>query len=233
VRSTTLLSELFPPDIQTAEEFTDPKGAFLFPEEKASIGNAVDSRCREFTTARLCARRALTALGHPAVPLVPGVQGAPIWPTSIVGSITHCAGYRAAAVAWRADAVSLGIDAEPHAAVAPGIIGMVALASEQALLVELTNHDPTVHWGRLLFSAKESLYKTCFPLVGQQLGFDDASIDIDPDARLLRARLLRASRDREGRRLHEVHGRWSVERGLVLTAFACRPQEPDRSTLIQ
>ncbi|MFG2793357.1 4'-phosphopantetheinyl transferase [Streptomyces sp. NPDC048419] len=102
VRSMTLLSELFPPDIQTAEEFTDPKGAFLFPEEEAYIGNAVDSRCREFTTARLCARRALTALRHPAVPLVPGVQGAPIWPASIAGSITHCAGYRAAAVAWRA-----------------------------------------------------------------------------------------------------------------------------------
>ncbi|MFG2793356.1 4'-phosphopantetheinyl transferase superfamily protein [Streptomyces sp. NPDC048419] len=100
---------------------------------------------------------------------------------------------------------------------------MVALASEQALLVELTNHDPTVHWGRLLFSAKESLYKTCFPLVGQRLGFDDASIDIDPDARLLRAHLLRTSRDREGRRLHEIHGRWHVGRGLVLTAFACRP----------
>ncbi|MGW6793694.1 4'-phosphopantetheinyl transferase family protein [Streptomyces chartreusis] len=217
------MSELLPPDIQTAEEFTDPEGASLFPEELNRIGNVVDSRFREFTTARLCARRALSTLGYPAVPLVPGVQGAPIWPASVVGSITHCTGYRAAAVACRTDAASLGIDAEPHEPVAPGIIGRVALGSEQALLVELTNHDPTVHWGRLLFSAKESVYKAWFPLVGERLGFDDASIDIDPEARQLRARLLRESRDREGRRLHEFHGRWYVGRGLVLTAFVYRP----------
>ncbi|MFE4626040.1 hypothetical protein [Streptomyces mirabilis] len=37
------------------------------------------------------------------------------------------------------------------------------------------------------------------------------------------ARLLREGRDREGRRLRELHGRWRVRRGLVLTSVAHRP----------
>ncbi|MCX5096609.1 4'-phosphopantetheinyl transferase superfamily protein [Streptomyces sp. NBC_00365] len=219
----TLVSALLPPGVRTAEEFGDPEGGFLFPEEEAWIAKAVEKRRREFTTARMCARRALAALGCPAVPLVPGRRGAPAWPASFVGSMTHCAGYRAAAVACRGDVVSLGVDAEPHEPVPEGIVAMVALPEEQRMLADLARHDSTLHWDRLLFSAKESVYKTWFPLVGSWLGFDDAVIDIDPDGGVLRARLLREGRDREGRQLRELHGRWRVGRGLILTAVVHRP----------
>lgn len=183
----------------------------------------MDRRRREFATVRHCARRALAELGHPAVPLVPGRRRAPTWPEGVVGSMTHCDGYRAAAVACRTDVCSLGIDAEPHEPVPDGIVNMVALPGERRLLAELARHDSTVCWDRVLFSAKESVYKTWFPLVGEWLGFADAEIRIDPRGPLFRARLLREGRDRDGRRLHDFHGRWQVRRGLVLTAVAYQP----------
>jgi 4'-phosphopantetheinyl transferase EntD len=137
--------------------------------------------------------------------------------------MTHCAGYRAAAVVCQGDVVSLGVDAEPHEPVPEGVVAMVARPEERHMLAELARHDPSVHWDRLLFSAKESVYKTWFPLVGSRLGFDDASIDIDPDGGVLRAWLLREGRDHEGRQLRELHGRWRVRRGLILTAVTHRP----------
>jgi 4'-phosphopantetheinyl transferase EntD len=219
----TLLSPLLPQHAETAEEFEDPEGVFLFPEERAVIANAVDKRRREFTTARHCARRALTALGRPAGPLIPGQRGTPGWPDGVVGSMTHCDGYRAAAVAHRADIASLGIDAEPHAPLPERVLDAIALPEEQRHLAQLARRCPSVHWGRLLFSAKESVYKTWFPLTNQWLGFHEAELRIDPHSRTFQARLLRHGRDAEGRQLHAFHGGWQILRGLILTAIAFQP----------
>ncbi|MFF0018013.1 4'-phosphopantetheinyl transferase [Streptomyces sp. NPDC005374] len=221
--SATLLAGLLPRDAETAEAFEDPPAVFLFPEEQAVIANAADKRRREFATVRYCARRALTALGRTAEPLVPGQRRAPTWPQGIVGSMTHCDGYRAAAVARSADIASLGIDAEPHAPLPDGVLDVVALPREQYWVAELTRHAPSVHWDRLLFSAKESVYKTWFPLTGELLGFKEAELEIDPQGGGFRASLLREGRDREGRQLSAFDGRWQVIRGLVMTAVAYRP----------
>jgi 4'-phosphopantetheinyl transferase EntD len=222
--STTLLGTLLPQGVQAAEAFEDPDPAdvFLFPEEEAAVAKAVDKRRREFSTVRHCARRALAGLGRTAVPLVPGLRGAPGWPADVVGSMTHCDGYRAAAVAHRADGASLGIDAEPHGPLPDGVLDAVSLPRERALLAELSGHAPSVHWDRLLFSAKESVYKTWFPLTGAWLGFEDAELTVDPDAGTFTARLLREGHDAAGRRLHAFAGRWQTARGLVVTAVAHR-----------
>ncbi len=39
---------------------------------------------------------------------------------------------------------------------------------------------PGPSWDRLLFSAKESVYKAWFPLTGRWLGFEEAAITINP-----------------------------------------------------
>ncbi len=90
----------------------------LFPAEREWIAAAVPSRRREFTAGRRCARIALEALGQPSVPLLPDAAGAVRWPPGYVGSITHCTGFRAAALARTADFAALGIDAETDAATA-------------------------------------------------------------------------------------------------------------------
>ena len=128
----------------------------LFPAEEAVIANAVDKRRMEFATARACARAALAKLGVPAVPIVPGLRGAPQWPPGVVGSITHCAGYRASAVARDRDVITIGLDAEPHDELPAGVLGAVACRGEQARLTALGATRPDVCWDRMLFCAKEA-----------------------------------------------------------------------------
>jgi hypothetical protein len=77
----------------------------------------------------------------------------------VVGSITHCAGYRAAAVAPAGQVSGLGIDAEPSRALPPRLLARILRAEEMLALVELRHERPTVCWDRLLFSAKEATYK--------------------------------------------------------------------------
>ena len=149
-------------------------------------------RRREFVTGRTPAPgRRWRGLGHPAVAVPRGPRGDPVWPEGVVGSITHCAGYRAAAVARAEDVLSLGIDAEPDEALPdPGMLELIALAEERARLGELAAVLPGTGWDRLLFSAKESVYKAWFPLTGRWLGFESALVSIDQDQGAFTARLL-------------------------------------------
>ncbi|MFE2138960.1 4'-phosphopantetheinyl transferase superfamily protein, partial [Streptomyces sp. NPDC059466] len=48
-------------------------------------------------------------------------------------------------------------------------------------LRRLAERDPSVHWDRLLFSAKESVYKAWFPLMRRWLDFLEADIDLFED----------------------------------------------------
>jgi 4'-phosphopantetheinyl transferase EntD len=205
--------------VASAEAFDDPPGGFLFPEEEAVIRRSVGKRRREFTTVRVCARRALGDLGLPAMPILPGERGAPRWPRGVVGSMTHCDGYRAVAVGWGTQVPTIGIDAEPHEPLPDGILDVVALPGELGRLEGLGRAAPTVRWDRLLFSAKECVYKAWFPLTSRWLGFDEADITLRPDGSFS-ARLLVVGPTREGAPLTGFAGRWQVADGLVVTAIS-------------
>ncbi|SNQ51315.1 4'-phosphopantetheinyl transferase Npt [Frankia canadensis] len=175
-----MLASLLPASAVAVEAFEDDPAAVLFPEESALLARAVDKRRREFTTARVCAHRALRELGLPPAPILPGPRGAPGWPAGVVGSITHCAGYRAAAVARAGELRTIGIDAEPNEANPRGVTREITVPAEEGWLATLTETRPSVHWDRLLFSAKESVYKAWFPLAQRWLGFEDAALTVDP-----------------------------------------------------
>ncbi len=179
----------------------------LFAEEAHALGAAVGARRREFETGRACARRALARLGLPAVAIAGGSRGEPLWPAGFVGSITHCAGYRACAVARSDDILALGIDAEPDAPLPAGVLAAVASAAERRALAA---HEPGIRWDRVLFSAKEAVFKAWYPLTGAALGFEDADVRIDAGAATFTASL------RDG----ELRGRWGVRDGIVATAVA-------------
>ncbi|MFI5845963.1 4'-phosphopantetheinyl transferase [Catenuloplanes sp. NPDC051500] len=203
-----MIERLLPPGVAWAETFTDEDCA-LFPAEEAAIAQAVEKRRREFVTGRWCARQALAGLGRPASPIVPGERGAPGWPDDVVGAITHCPGYRAAAVAHSSGFASVGIDAEQHSPLPEGVLDLVSLPSERSWL---SAAPPGVHWDRLLFSAKESVYKAWFPLARRWLGFEEASLTVSPDG-TFRARILVPGP------VTDFSGRWLVDRDLVLTAI--------------
>ena len=215
-----MIEDLLPACVAVVEARHDERAARLFPEEEAIVGRAVDKRRREFTTARACARAALHELGFPPVSIPTGERGEPLWPASVVGSITHCDGYRAGAVARSSEIVTIGIDAEPSAPLPDGLLGDIARPEELPLLRRLELDRPQVHWDRLLFSAKESVYKAWFPLAGRWLGFEDAVVEFDPDATTFSARLLVTGPSLPSGTLRGFSGRWSVEDGIILTAIA-------------
>ncbi|EKX65633.1 4'-phosphopantetheinyl transferase family protein [Streptomyces ipomoeae 91-03] len=200
------------------------EGIELFPEEETVVARAVLKRRREFTVVRGCARRAMEKLGVAARPILPGERGAPGWPEGLTGSMTHCEGYAAAALVRSGDLASLGIDAEPHNVLPEGVLEAIALPAEEARLRRLTADHPTVHWDRLLFSAKESVYKAWFPLTGRWLDFSEADIEVtaEPGGQrgALRAELLVPGPVVKGRPLTAFDGRWIVRRGLVVTAVS-------------
>lgn len=210
-----MIAELLPAAVAAEEAFEDGKEVELFPEEQQAIAQSVDKRRREFATVRACARTAMARIGQPPVPLLRGERGAPQWPAGVVGSMTHCTGYRAAAVASAADVLAIGIDSEPHESLPDGLLSLIALPGEVTRLDALDNE---VHWDRLLFCAKESTYKAWFPLTRKWLGFDNAEITIDPDG-TFQARLLVPGPVCDGRRLAGFDGYWMVRHRLVLTAI--------------
>jgi len=201
--------------VASAEEFGDPEGAWLFPEEAAVVAKAVDKRRREFTTARHCARAALRQLDVASAPILPGERGAPRWPDGVVGSMTHCAGYRAAAVARAADILTIGIDAEPDEAIPDGVLDHVSLPDERTRLRDLAARAPGTSWDRLLFSAKESVYKAWFPLARRWLGFEDAEVTIDAAGGTFTARLLVSAPGVPP----GFAGRWIASGGLLVTSI--------------
>jgi len=223
----TVIAEILPASVIAIEAREDPVGAVLFPEEEAALGQAVEKRRREFTTARDCAHKAIAGLGLPLLPIPSGPRGEPCWPTGVVGSITHCHNYRACAVALATDLITLGIDAEPNEPLPDGVLAAIATAEELSRLRELSRIAPDeVHWDRLLFCAKESVYKAWFPLTGRSLGFEDAVLTIDSDRGafsdrgVFSARLLVPGPALEGEQLQTFSGRWLVRDGLVLTGIA-------------
>lgn len=233
-----------PPAAASAEAFGDPPGAVLLPQEAAIVARASDKRRREFTSGRECARIALGKLGVELGPILVGERGAPLWPPGIVGSITHCDGYRAAVVARTSDVTAIGLDAEPNGPLPGGVLEVVSLAAERDRLAALADlaaerpGQPGVCWDRLLFSAKESVYKAWFPLTGSWLGFEDADVIIEPDGTFT-ARLVTPARPSPMAATPPAAipldaapppagftGRWLAAAGLVLTAIVVPASTP-------
>ncbi|MGC0336437.1 4'-phosphopantetheinyl transferase family protein [Streptomyces sp. SLBN-8D4] len=220
-----MIEELLPDSVVAVEVHGhgEPGNTALYPEEAALVAHAVPKRRREFAVVRTCARRAMEKLGVPPQPVLPGERGAPQWPAGLTGSMTHCDGYCAAALVRSADLASLGIDAEPHGPLPEGVLGSVSLPGERVRLRELAGAYPAVHWDRLLFSAKESVYKAWFPLTRTWLDFTEADIDIlvapgPPVSGTLRAELLVPGPLVGGERRGVLQGRWTVRDGLVVTS---------------
>ena len=214
-----MIGEILPATVAFAEAFADPPDVALFPEEEALLVRVVEKRRREFGTARHCARTAFAVLGVPPAPILPGEAGAPQWPPGIVGSMTHCAGYRAAVVARDRDVLTVGIDAEPDQSLTGEVLALVSRPAERDRVADLASADPGVCWDRLLFSAKESVYKAWFPLARRWLGFEDADITINPEDGTFDARLLVPAPMVGGTALAGFAGRWLARDGLILTAI--------------
>jgi 4'-phosphopantetheinyl transferase EntD len=209
---------ILPAGVESEECFGDVTGEGLFPEEEEIIAHAVESRRREYAAVRSCAQACLGRLGYAPAPILPGVGGAPKWPAGLQGSMTHCAGYAAAAVGPLTRISAIGIDAEPAAPLPDGVLDFVATPAERDRLAMTRLEPDSPNWDRLLFSAKEAVYKAWFPLVGEWLDHQETEILFDPQGGTFAALLLRDGLVIEGHPIRRVPGRWICERGILVTA---------------
>ncbi len=175
--------------------------------EARAVRHAVPDRRREHATVRACARAALVRLGQRPGPITNDADGVPVWPAGVVGSLTHCRGYRAALVSLCTRHRAVGIDAEPHEPL-PGEVAEVVLREDDV-------HDLPIGWhsDRIAFCAKEAAYKAWFPSTRRWLEFTDVATSVYGDGTFT----ARA----DG--LPTLRGRWMVRRGYVVAATGMRP----------
>ncbi|GGC60435.1 4'-phosphopantetheinyl transferase superfamily protein [Hoyosella rhizosphaerae] len=215
----------------TAESFADATGVFVPEVERAAVARAVPKRQAEYFTVRHLARRAMGTLGVPGaeqMPILKGARGAPTWPNGVVGSMTHCTGYRGAVVGYSDHVRSIGIDAEPHTTLPAGVLPSVSIPDEREWLASAMGEYKGIHLDKVLFCAKETTYKAWFPITGRWLGFEDAhvtiSVDESPDGALttgtFESRILIDGTALEGDPIHKLAGKWCIDNGLVVAAIA-------------
>jgi 4'-phosphopantetheinyl transferase EntD len=166
--------ELFPPEVLVVLAAREDQEAPLLAPEETFVQQAVEKRVREFRAGRACARRGMARLGVQNFALLKGPDRDPIWPGGIVGSITHCAGFVAAAVAPSDSIRGLGLDAEPSETLGENLVPMICTPTERDWLAH-EGHD----WAKALFSAKEAVFKCLYPVTRAWMDFHDVSLTFD------------------------------------------------------
>jgi len=177
--------------VVTCESSLWEPGEPLYPEEGSVVTGCVEKRQREFAVSRRCARKALAVLGINDFPLLPGHDRAPIWPSNVVGSVTHTEsspnGYCGVVVADSGLITGLGIDAEPRLPLPAEL--WPSILDEEERREALSTDEPGIG-ARLVFSAKETTYKALYPTLKQFLDFSDVHIEMHSEAGFFLATLV-------------------------------------------
>ena len=144
----------------------------LLDEEAASIASPVIAVRRASGAARIVARAFFAQLGYAHVAVPKGASGEPIWPAGLTGSLAHDDRIAVAAVGRQRDIRAVGIDVEPAAPLPPDMLELIATPQELRSIAD----DPLQ--GKLLFVAKEAVYKALYPLDRVFLEFRDIEVDL-------------------------------------------------------
>jgi 4'-phosphopantetheinyl transferase EntD len=144
----------------------------LLPEEAVAFERSTVRVRRASGAARIVARDLLRGLGHDVAAVPKSAEGAPAWPSGILGSLAHDSRVAVAAVSASRDLGGIGIDIEPAENLPVGLVDLVMTPRERARI----GSDP--FRGRLFFVAKEAAYKAVFPLDRTLLAHHDIEVDL-------------------------------------------------------
>ena len=135
------------------------------------------SRKEHYRSGRICAGEVLSKLGTLGQPVLRDPQTRePLWPEGISGAITHSGNWAAAAAGKTSDVSGIGIDLEDlERQVDSRISRHVCIPEEQKWLQEC-GEDFLEQNLKIIFSAKESIFKAFFPYTRTYLHFHDARI---------------------------------------------------------
>ncbi|RWC25108.1 MAG: 4'-phosphopantetheinyl transferase superfamily protein [Mesorhizobium sp.] len=152
---------------------SDGDATHLLPNEAHSIPARQPAMRHASGAARWIAHGLLAELGIKDVAILRTPSGAPVWPDGITGSLAHDDDMAVAAVVPVGHIASLGIDVEPALPLQDEILALVATPADR------TDAADRHLAGRLLFAAKEAVYKAVYPLDREVLGYEDISVDLD------------------------------------------------------
>lgn len=146
-----------------------------------ALPNGLAARQREFAAGRHAARVAMAQLGQPVQAIPIGPDRAPIWPGGLIGSITHSATLCLAAVTQAPRLI--GIDLEPASPLADDLWDTVLLPDERAALAHVAAAAlDAALIAKLIFSAKEAVYKAQYARSKTLFGFEVIHITLGQDS---------------------------------------------------
>ncbi|MDZ4056479.1 MAG: hypothetical protein U1D69_05830 [Polynucleobacter sp.] len=200
----------------------EPLAGEIYPSEWHLVERNAPERIRDFRAGRIYARSALGELSVPPLPIHAHASRAPVWPRGVVGSISHCAHFCGAVVAFERDIQAIGFDVEDASSLKEELETIITTDSEimRASLRAPYNRGETA---KVLFSIKESVYKAYAPSTGSYLDFLDITLELDWAASCFQARIINRARPSllGSRIINGVFGRTA----LTVFALAYRPAE--------
>lgn len=212
----TLFDGLFDESVIVTAAPLDATAAALHEEEALLVERAASGRRREFATGRRLSRRLLARLGEPTGPLLRDEDRVPLWPDGVVASISHCRDLCVVAMG-RADRYrGIGVDVEPDEPVSEDIERRICTAAERGWIASRAASGLAPgRAGKLVFSAKEAVYKAFYPSVREFWGFQDVELALDPESeRFVAALPPGAGLDRVGGRIG-LRSRWLIAAVVV------------------
>ena len=174
------------------------------------------ARQQEFLAGRYCAYEAAKLLSVDLISLPSGSKREPMWPSSLVGSISHT---KELAVAWvdlKSESLSLGLDVENLISEEKYLELAHQVANTEEIQLLESQESPSLNF-TLLFSAKEALFKALYPLCHHYIDFKEVEwLGVDGENWEIRL----ASRRPEISPLNRVYrGQWQKGQSLVMTSI--------------
>ena len=135
------------------------------------------SRKEHYRSGRICAGEVLSKLGTIGQPVLRDPQTRePLWPEGISGAITHSGKWAAAAAGKTSDVSGIGIDLEDLERQVDSRISRHVCIPEEKKWLQECGEDFLEQYLKIIFSAKESIFKAFFPYSRTYLHFHDARI---------------------------------------------------------
>ncbi len=187
-------------------------------EHPQKIIQAHPKRQHEYLCGRILAQAVLKHHLDLDQPLTSMREHLPIWPTHVLGSISHSQNKLIVALSDKASYLGIDIEHWVSSEFAQESAHLILTPSELELWkVKASKFFDFSQFVSLIFSVKESLYKAVYPIAKQYIDFLEASVvDIDFENQTLTLAFAPEILNRH-QLLDHYKGGWKMEKDCILT----------------
>ncbi|KHN67465.1 NrgA [Acinetobacter oleivorans] len=182
------------------------------------IAQAHPKRQHEYLCGRILAQAVLKHHFGLNRPITSMQEHLPIWPTHVLGSISHSQNKLIVALSDKASYLGIDIEHWVTSKFAQESAHLILTPSELELWkVKVSKFFDFSQFVSLIFSVKESLYKAVYPIAKQYIDFLEAFVvDIDFENKKLTLAFTSEIQQRY-QLLERYDGGWKVEQDCILT----------------